>query len=218
MPIVNAEFATNPDPRCACVLLLDTSGSMEGDPIKALNQGLAAFQQDLQDDLLASRRVEIAIVTFGAGGVQKVHDFVIAREFMAPTLSAAGETPMGAAINIGLDMVTERKAQYKAGGVSYYQPWVFMITDGAPTDGEAWVSAAQRTQAAMAAKGLVFFAVGVANANMDTLSRITPRTLKLDGLKFRELFLWLSQSQKRVSGSKVGEQVAMPKVDFDSPV
>ena len=218
MPAINAEFAVNPDPRCACVLLLDTSGSMQGEPIDALNQGLKAFQQDLQDDLLASRRVEIAIVTFGSGGVRKVHDFVLAGEFRAPTLFAAGETPMGAAINAGLELVTERKAQYKANGVSYYQPWIFMITDGAPTDGEAWIGAAQRTQAAMAAKGLVFFAVGVANANMATLAHITPRALKLDGLKFRELFLWLSQSQKRVSGSKVGEQVAMPKVEFGSPV
>jgi Mg-chelatase subunit ChlD len=58
-----AEFAENPEPRCPCVLLLDTSGSMQGDPIKALNQGLQAFKDDLMRDPLASRRVELAVVT-----------------------------------------------------------------------------------------------------------------------------------------------------------
>src|ERR1022692_2452903 len=63
---LNPEFAENPDPRCACVLLLDTSGSMSGSPIDALNQGLQTFQSDIQEDALAKRRVEIAIVTFGS--------------------------------------------------------------------------------------------------------------------------------------------------------
>ena len=84
MPL-NPEFAANPDPRCACVLLLDTSGSMNGAPIEALNAGLQAFQSDIQEDALAKRRVEIAIVTFG-GVVQTVQDFVSASGFSAPAL------------------------------------------------------------------------------------------------------------------------------------
>jgi hypothetical protein len=44
MPLI-PEFALNADPRCACVLLLDTSGSMDGAPIKALNEGLKAFER-----------------------------------------------------------------------------------------------------------------------------------------------------------------------------
>lgn len=214
----NPEFANNPDPRCACVLLLDTSGSMSGAPINALNQGLKAFQQDLQEDGLARRRVEIAIVTFGNGGVQTIQDFVTAGEFAAPNLSEGGNTPMGAAIQLGLDLVRDRKATYKQNGIVHYRPWVFMITDGGPTDGDAWRSAAQRVKTEVAAKGLEFFAVGVAGADMQVLSEITPRALVLDGLKFRELFVWLSQSQRRVSGSKVGEQVPMPKVSFGSPI
>lgn len=39
------EFTDNPDPRCACVLLLDTSSSMSGAPIAALNQGLATSKR-----------------------------------------------------------------------------------------------------------------------------------------------------------------------------
>jgi uncharacterized protein YegL len=212
---INPEFAINPDPRCACVLLLDTSTSMSGSRIDALNQGLKAFELDIQEDALAKRRVEIAIVTFG-GSVQKVQDFITAGNFVAPTLVAGGATPMGEAIAVGVQLVKNRKADYKSGGVLYYQPWIFLITDGEPTD--EWQSAAQMVQADTAAKALAFFAVGVEDANMQVLSSITPRALKLDGLKFRELFIWLSQSQKRVSASKPGEQTALPQIGFGAPV
>jgi uncharacterized protein YegL len=213
---LNPEFAANPDPRCACVLLLDTSASMSGNrAIDALNQGLQAFQLDIQEDALAKRRVEIAIVTFG-GSVQKIQDFISAGSLIAPTLVAGGATPMGEAIALGLQLVKNRKAEYKASGVLYYQPWIFLITDGEPTD--EWQSAAQMVQAESSAKALAFFAVGVEGANMQILSSITQRAMKLDGLKFRELFIWLSQSQKRVSGSKPGEQTALPQIGFGAPV
>ncbi|MBP1597398.1 MAG: von Willebrand factor type [Acidobacteria bacterium] len=76
MTTIDVEFAMNPDPRCACVLLLDTSASMAGPPINELNQSLKVFQEDLQEDPLARRRVEIAVVTFGDKGVTKIQDFV----------------------------------------------------------------------------------------------------------------------------------------------
>ncbi len=218
MPMIEAEFAMNPDPRCACVLLLDTSGSMAGAPLLALNKGLQSFQQDLQEDALAKRRVEVAIVTFGNNGVQKVQDFVTADQFAAPTLVAGGVTPMGEGINTALDLVTQRKKEYKSNGVAYYQPWVFLITDGAPNPGSPWQEAAERIKAETAAKSLAFFGVGVADADMEVLSQITPRAIKLDGLRFGELFIWLSQSQKRVSASKPGEQTALPQVNFGAPV
>jgi len=216
MPIT-LEFADNPDPRCACVLLLDNSGSMIGDPIDALNAGLRSFQVDLQDDHLARRRVELAIVTFG-GTVEMPQDFVTAGNFTAPVLYASGETPMGSAINKGLDLIAERKSIYKQNGIVYYRPWVFMITDGAPTDGNVWRDSAKRVRQEMAEKKLEFFAVGVRNADMQVLSEITPRALKLEGLKFNELFIWLSQSQRRASASTPGVQVEMPKVSFGSPI
>jgi uncharacterized protein YegL len=214
MPL-NPEFAMNPDPRCACVLLLDTSGSMSGAPIDALNQGLRAFQADIQEDALAKRRVEIAIITFG-GSVQTVQDFVSAGSFSAPSLSAGGGTPMGEAIALGLQLAKARKAEYRSGGVPYYQPWVFLITDGEPTD--EWQSAATLVKSDASDRAVTFFAVGVGGANMQILSSITPRVLKLEGLKFAELFVWLSQSQKNVSRSKPGEQTALPPIGFGAPV
>src|ERR1700693_4942617 len=74
------EFADNPEPRCPFVLLLDTSKSMAGKPIAALNEGLRALHAELMKDTLARLRVEIAVLSFG-GNVQLVQDFVTADTF-----------------------------------------------------------------------------------------------------------------------------------------
>jgi uncharacterized protein YegL len=209
------KYAQNPEPRCACVLLLDTSYSMDGRPIQELNRGLQTFQEAIQKDDLARKRVEIAIVTFGNGGVQQKQDFVTAEAFEAPNppLTAGGTTPMGEAIELGLDMIRSIKTTFRNNGIAFYRPWMFMITDGEPDSG--WQSAAQRLHQEAANKGIVFFAVGVENANMQILSQITPTIppAKLNGLNFKDMFLWLSNSMGRTSSTKVGENVALPPTD-----
>jgi len=208
----SVEFAENPEPRCACVLLLDSSGSMEGAPIKALNEGLQTFKASLAQDSLASRRVEIAIVTFDSK-VELVQDFVTADDFEPPTLTAQGYTYMGTAINEGLDMIEARKEQYRTNGIAYYRPWIFMITDGEPQGEPDNIikQAAQRIKDDEANKRAAFFAVGVENANMSILEEITVRApLKLKGLNFKDMFLWLSASMSAISQSKVNDQVALP--------
>jgi len=206
------EFAENPEPRCPCVLLLDTSGSMKGAPITALNEGIKSFKQDLVKDTLASKRVEVAVVTFDSN-VVVVQDFVTADQFDPPTLTAQGSTHMGAAIHQALDMIQARKEQYRANGIVYYRPWVFMITDGEPQgEPEDVVKiAAGRIREDEESKRVVFFAVGVENANMPRLGDIVVRTpVKLKGLNFVDMFQWLSRSMQAVSHSKVGDQVALP--------
>ena len=132
VPFSGTEFADNPEPRCACLLLLDNSMSMRGSPIDQLNEGLRIFRDELAADFLASKRVEVGIVTFGPVHVET--DFTSAQQFQAPTLSVAGATPMGEAIETGLSMLRTRKDIYKSNGISYYRPWVFLITDGGPTE------------------------------------------------------------------------------------
>src|SRR5579871_3673671 len=88
------EFADNPEPRCPCILLLDTSGSMAGNSIEQLNDGLAVFKNDLITDTLSAKRVEVAIMTFG-GEVRTLCDFTTAQQFNPPFLTAGGDTTMG---------------------------------------------------------------------------------------------------------------------------
>ena len=231
VPFSDVGLATNPEPRCPCVLLLDTSGSMseivsntgrdlgyttqvDGQTYRAVsggvtridlvNEGLRAYQTDVTSDPLAAQRVEVSVVTFG-GTVQTVCPFVTTSQFTPPTLVASGETPMGAAILQAIEAVTERKRLYKQNGLHFYRPWIFFITDGAPTD--SWQAAAERVREGEAKKQFAFFAVGVEGANFDILRQISVREpLHLKGYSFREMFLWLSQSQRSVSHSNPGQE------------
>lgn len=207
IPFGTDDFAENPEPRCPCVLILDVSGSMGGSPILELNIGLQIYRDELAADSLAAKRVEVAVLTFG-GTVDLVADFCTASSFVAPTLAARGDTPMGSAIDQALDLLTRRKDQYRANGIAFYRPWVFLITDGGPTD--EWQTAAQKVRDGEAKKSFAFFAVGVKDARMDVLAQISSRApLKLDGLRFRDLFQWLSNSQQSVSKSTPGDEVPL---------
>lgn len=206
------EFAENPEPRCPCVLLVDTSGSMHGAALNALNEGLRTFRDTLCRDTLASRRVEVAIITFDSEA-KVVQDFVTVDLFDPPTLTARGMTHIGSAIHTALDLVQARKTRYRASGIAYYRPWVFLITDGAPQGEPEGVleEAARRIADDEANKRVAFFAVGVENADMEKLAGLATRApVKLKGLDFVEMFIWLSASMQRVSQSQVGDQVALP--------
>ncbi|HCE0015682.1 VWA domain-containing protein [Escherichia coli] len=201
-----SDFASNPEPRCPCILLLDVSGSMNGRPINELNAGLVTFRDELLADPLALKRVELGIVTFGPVHVEK--PFTSAANFFPPILFAQGDTPMGAAITKALDMVEERKREYRANGISYYRPWIFLITDGAPTD--EWQAAANKVFRGEEDKRFAFFSIGVQGADMKTLAQISVRQpLPLQGLQFRELFSWLSSSLRSVSRSTPGTEVVL---------
>lgn len=238
------EFTDNPEPRCACVLLLDTSGSMglgrvaseedlgeymgmedglptyaikEGAaltvPIEELNEGIETFRDALNSDSLASLRVETAIVTFD-DSVQVVQDFATVDALKTPKLEASGETRTATAVNRALDMIEQRKMMYREAGVSYYRPWVVMMTDGASTDSEQQMrEASERVHRAEETKHLAFFGVGLEGADMDELNRIGPRdAVPLRGLAFREFFLWLSSSMTRVSASRVDDEIGLPDI------
>ena len=202
-PFTFNEFTDNPEPRCACLLLIDTSGSMGGAPIRELNAAIQAFKEELCQDSLAMKRVEIAVVTFGPVEVQS--DFQTVDMWHPPQLTASGDTPMGAAIVRGLEMLRQRKDQYRANAIEVFRPWVFLMTDGGPTD--QWQLAAEMVKDGEASKSFAFFGVGVQNASMDTLTRICPPTrppVKMAGLQYKEMFMWLSSSLSTVSASQPG--------------
>lgn len=212
------EIANPQHPHCAVVLLLDTSGSMQGEKIDRLSDGLRIFKDEVKGDTLALKRVDLAVITFG-DGVNVIHDFSGVDEFDPPTLNAEGATPMGEALLKGIDLIESRKQEYKTKGVDYYRPWLFLLTDGQPTDiqpGDSmWNNVVASVHDGEDNRKFVFFAVGVEPCNLEVLRQISPPkrpALLLKGLAFRELFTWLSKSQIKVSNSKPGEQLAMDPV------
>jgi uncharacterized protein YegL len=214
MPLELPEFIENPESRLPVILLLDASASMSGQPIQELNRGVAAFKEDLLSDAQASLSVELAIIRFGSS-VSLIQDFVTIEDFTPPTLTTDGSTPMGKALEMALDTLEKRKALYRDNSVPYYRPWVFLMTDGAPTDD--CQSAAKRLREAEDNRQLLFFALGVTGADFDFLSQISSPErppMEIQVKDFRKVFEWLSASMKRVSSGKIGESVELPAVGW----
>ncbi len=209
MQLSDDDLVTNPTPRVPVCLCLDVSGSMAGAPIEELREGVQQFFAAVHADEVARHSVEVSIVTFGPPRLAL--DFAAIDDQTPPQLSAGGETPMGAAVLLGLDALERRKAEYRAAGVDYFQPWFVLMTDGRPTD--LIDAAASRAAGLVDAKKLTVFPIGIGpGADLATLARFSPSRapLRLQGLKFSDFFLWLSRSVARVSQSIPGQAVPLP--------
>lgn len=222
MPV---QFTTDPLPitnqgerHVPAVLIVDISGSMSGKPIAELNQGLIEFGSALQEDSLALGRAEVCVISFNSS-VQTEMGFRPACDYEAPVLSAGGLTSLNEAIEAGLDAIEARKAEYKAQGVSYYRPWLFLLTDGAPTDKERETEARRKLRRAIENKKVVYMPMGIGDgADIAKLQSYYPEgtaaktVLKANTSNFKEAFVWLSQSLSVVSKSdpNVSNQVQLP--------
>jgi len=184
---------------------------MTGQPIQELQRGIEQYHDELLGDSIARKRVEVAIITFG-NGIKTENTFLTADSLSVPVLCANGYTPMAGALLEAIRLVEERKAEYRAHGVQYYRPWIVLITDGAPTDGESlWATAVADLQRVTSAKGCTLFVVGVKGADMKKLGELPALhgPQQLDGTRFKDMFLWLSQSQKAISKSRPNDQIAL---------
>lgn len=215
------DLINNPNPRIAICLCLDTSGSMAGAPIEALNRGVRLFYDSIKQDMIASGVAEIAVVTFGSGGVHCHADFTsVASVSRVPSFSAGGGTPMGEAVNMALDKLAKRRREYSKSGVEFYKPWLVLMTDGMNTGSrEEMKRARQRVDDLCTSANLDFLPVGVGSGvNMEQLASFSAghQPMKLRGLSFREFFAWLSRSVSRVSCSMPGQECSLQDLPVES--
>lgn len=211
------DLVNNPTARVPVCLCLDVSSSMGGTPINELNQGVRLLYDSIKEDEVAMYSAELCIVTFGGNGAKCIEDFAsLEMQPTPPRLTASGMTPMGEAVNMALDLLEQRKKEYKDKGVDYYQPWLVLMTDGEPNgDSSELERSIQRTVELVSSRKLTVFPIGIGpRADMSTLNKYSPTRapLKLQGLKFKEFFSWLSKSVSKTSQSTPGESV---KLDFE---
>lgn len=209
----SAEAASNYEQKCLCVLVLDVSGSMRGEPINALNAGLKDFYNEIYSDDTTSQKIEISIMTFNQK-VNTIQEPALVENFTMPTLSAGGSTAMVDAVNEAIDKVEARKAWYKSQGVPYYRPWIILMTDGEPDDLQDTIGLAARIKNDTANKKYQFMPIAVEGANMEIMRQIAGPIppMKLKDAKFSSFFQWLSSSIGTVVNSNEGD-----KVSFDNP-
>lgn len=211
------DLVNNPTARVPVCLCLDVSSSMGGEPIDELNKGVCLFYNAIREDETALYSAEISIVTFGGSKAECIADFAsLEIQPTPPELEASGMTPMGEAVNMALDLLERRKGEYREKGVDYYQPWLVLMTDGEPNgDSEELARAIKRTCDLVCSKKLTIFPIGIgSNADMRILSEFSPERapLKLQGLKFKDFFSWLSKSVSKTSQSMPGESVKLDTV------
>jgi len=128
------EQARNKDQKCPVVLVLDTSGSMSGNPIDELNKALVKLKEDILSDPILTQRLEVGIVCFDDDArVERPIDLITVDTNM-PSLDVGGVTNVVSGINKAIEIVEERKQFYKTNGEQYYRPFIVLFTDGAPTN------------------------------------------------------------------------------------
>jgi len=213
--IPDVALIDNSDERAPLVLVLDCSGSMaEDNKIALLNDGLKTLESELKKDPIAARCGRVLVISFGGdNNVEIMGDWTDAMDFTPPSLVAGGLTPLGAAMRCALDEIEAQKSQMRSAGVSYKRPIVLLLSDGEPTD--AWQQVAAECKNAEASHKVNVMPVGIGSqANRDILGAFSSKgALNLSGLKFNELFIWLSRSIQAVSRAATGGTVQLNPVD-----
>lgn len=213
--IPDVALIDNSDERAPLVLVLDCSGSMQDDnKIGLLNEGLKTLETELKNDPIAARCGRVLVISFGGdNNVELMGDWTDAMDFTPPELRAGGMTPLGAAMRCALDEVESQKNQMRSAGVSYKRPIVMLLSDGEPTD--EWQQVAADCKSMESAHKVNIMSIGIGNqANKDILGAFSNKgALNLSGLKFKELFIWLSRSIQAVSRAPTGGTVQLNPVD-----
>lgn len=210
--IVNAN-----EPHMACLLILDTSGSMSGQPINELNIGLNKFKAEVCQDKTTRDVLDIAIIQFN-DSPEVVQEFVPIEYMQAVNLTAGGGTNMEPAITMAIQMVNERSRFYRRSGTEPYKPWIIMISDGFGGNVDNIANTIHEMEEKQKLK---FFSLGVEGYDPAVLHQLSgEKVMKLKNYDFTSFFDWVNKSMRSVSVSSPSEKpkgVQLPEnVDKDT--
>lgn len=231
----------NPAARIPLCLCLDVSGSMNeiisGNPtftgrtevidgqkykvceggktkLEYLKEGIQTLYDDLKSNSNTKYSADVSIVTF-SDDAYVVADFSGVREQSSIyELKTGGMTDMGKGVNLALDLLSARKTEYKEAGREYYQPWLFLMSDGDANGDKTELQVAQkRVNDQVKCEKLTFIPVGFGNKNdfgknneLNHFSE-TEKAVRYDSIDYVRFFKWIAQSMEEVSRSNVGTKI-----------
>jgi len=187
--------------RLPVYLLLDCSGSMVGEPIEAVKQGVKALLSELRSDPQALETAYLSVITFDSSARQII-PLTELMLFKEPDITAGGATALGGALNVLIDCINTEVRKSTETQKGDWRPLVFILTDGSPTDIEEFNRAAKKLSMVKTAN-IIACAAG-SNANTSYLKQITESVLMMNTLSagdMAQFFAWVSGSIKMSSKS-----------------
>ncbi len=178
--------------RLPVYLLLDTSGSMYGEPIEAVKNGVQVLVSTLRQDPYALETAYLSIITFNSSA-QQVTPLTELSAFQQPNIDAGGCTALGEALTLLATKIDTEVTKTTTEVKEDWKPLVFIMTDGAPTDNiDQGIAELKKRKVGM----IVACAAGQ-GANTNTLKKITECVVQLDtadSATIKSFFKWVSAS------------------------
>ncbi len=186
--------------KCLCVLVLDTSGSMNANnAIAELNDYLKRFKEVIMQDSVTRDRLEVGIITFDSA-VKVIQQSDKLTKIEMPRLRAQGCSLLVPALDKAQWLIKKRIDYYRIQGICYYRPWIICITDGDPYPcGQDIASIASKIKSDVDNKHYIFVIIGIGDMQNSVLSTLETKQMPalripINKIQFEEFFTFLSQS------------------------